>query len=123
MDPLEKYTDYDPQLAPIDAAFTAAFLDYYHGDLKFGQCCTYHRELHAPSDTPFVIANAWDGLSALLLQKIGFQALATSSAASAATLGRADGCISRREALEHAGLIAHTVSCPVSGDLENGRGT
>ena len=33
----QKETDYDPQSAAIGAAFTAAFLDYYHGKLKFGQ--------------------------------------------------------------------------------------
>jgi carboxypeptidase C (cathepsin A) len=41
MDPLEKYSDYDPQSAAISAAFAAAFLDYYHGELKFGQGSTY----------------------------------------------------------------------------------
>ena len=41
-DPLEKYTDYDPQSAAISAAFAAAFLDYYHGELKAGQGITYH---------------------------------------------------------------------------------
>ncbi|MGO9802405.1 MAG: S10 family peptidase [Steroidobacteraceae bacterium] len=40
-DPLAKEADYDPQLAAIGAAFTAAFLDYYHGELKFGQGKTY----------------------------------------------------------------------------------
>jgi carboxypeptidase C (cathepsin A) len=37
MDSPEKYTDYDPQSAAIRPAFVAAFLDYYHGDLKFGR--------------------------------------------------------------------------------------
>src|SRR5216110_48357 len=41
MDPLEKYTDYDPQSSAISAAFAAAFLDYYHGELRFGQGSTY----------------------------------------------------------------------------------
>src|SRR5438552_4072791 len=41
MDPLEKYSDYDPQSAAISAAFAAAFLDYYHGELRFGQGSTY----------------------------------------------------------------------------------
>ena len=41
MDPLEKYSDYDPQSAAIGAAFAAAFLDYYHGELRFGQGSTY----------------------------------------------------------------------------------
>src|SRR5580693_8767843 len=41
-DPLEKETDYDPQSAAISAAFAATFLDYYHGELKFGQGTTYN---------------------------------------------------------------------------------
>jgi carboxypeptidase C (cathepsin A) len=40
-DPLEKETDYDPQSAAISSAFAATFLDYYHGELKFGQGTTY----------------------------------------------------------------------------------
>src|SRR5437773_10945798 len=52
MDPLEKYTDYDPQSAAISAAFAAAFLDYYHGDLKFGQGITYRT-------TNFSIGEHW----------------------------------------------------------------
>ena len=40
-DPLEKSADYDPQSAAISAAFAATFLDYYHGELKFGQGSTY----------------------------------------------------------------------------------
>lgn len=40
-DPLEKDIDYDPQSAAISAAYAATFLDYYHGELKFGQGETY----------------------------------------------------------------------------------
>ena len=36
-DPLQKEADYDPQSAAISAAYAATFLDYYHGELKFGQ--------------------------------------------------------------------------------------
>ena len=52
MDPLEKTTDYDPQLSAIGAAFAAVFLDYYHGELKFGQGSTYRT-------TNFGIGNTW----------------------------------------------------------------
>jgi carboxypeptidase C (cathepsin A) len=41
MDPLQEYAEYDPQSEAISAAYTAAFLDYYHGELKFGQGMTY----------------------------------------------------------------------------------
>ncbi len=79
------------------------------------------RALHAAHGT-FVIPNPWDAGSARLLEARGFQALATSSAACAAMLGRPDNGVSREEALAHARTIAQAVAVPVSGDLENGFG-
>jgi 2-methylisocitrate lyase-like PEP mutase family enzyme len=79
------------------------------------------RRLHE-QPRAFVIANAWDAGSARLLAGLGFPAIATSSGASAATLGRRDGRISRDEALAHAGALAAAVDVPVAADLENGFG-
>ena len=70
----------------------------------------------------FVIANPWDAGSASLLAGLGFEALATSSGASAAVLGRKDGQLSRDEALAHAREIVAATELPVSADLENGFG-
>lgn len=70
----------------------------------------------------FVIANAWDGGSARVLQGLGFAAIATSSGASANTLGRLDGKVTRDEALSQARTIAGAVDLPVSADFENGFG-
>lgn len=70
----------------------------------------------------FVIPNPWDIGSARLLAGLGFQALATSSAASAAALGRRDGRLTRDEALVHARSIVDATDLPVSADLENGFG-
>jgi 2-methylisocitrate lyase-like PEP mutase family enzyme len=70
----------------------------------------------------FVIPNPWDIGSARLLAGLGFQALATSSAASATALGRRDGGLTRGEALEHARLIVGATDLPVSADLEKGFG-
>jgi 2-methylisocitrate lyase-like PEP mutase family enzyme len=70
----------------------------------------------------FIIPNAWDGGSARVLGGLGFVALATSSGASAATLGRLDGSISRDEALAHARVIVAATDLPVSADLEKGFG-
>ena len=53
---------------------------------------------------------------------LGFKALATSSSACAATLGRLDGEITRAQALAHGRLIASVSPCPVAADLENGFG-
>jgi len=82
---------------------------------------TRFRSLHEAAGV-FVIANAWDGGSARILTGLGFRALATSSGACAATLGRIDGRITRDEALAHARAIAASTDCPVSADLENGFG-
>jgi len=70
----------------------------------------------------FVIPNPWDAGSARILAGLGFQALATSSAASAATVGRKDGGLTREEALAHASVIAGATDLPVSADLERGFG-
>jgi 2-methylisocitrate lyase-like PEP mutase family enzyme len=53
----------------------------------------------------FVIPNPWDVGSARVLAGLGFQALATSSAASASALGRKDHSLTRDEALAHARSI------------------
>jgi 2-methylisocitrate lyase-like PEP mutase family enzyme len=70
----------------------------------------------------FIIPNAWDVPSARLLAGLGFPALATSSAASAATFGKKDGGVTRDEALTHARLIVGATELPVSADLESGFG-
>ena len=70
----------------------------------------------------FVIANCWDGGSARILSALGFSALATSSGASAGTLGRLDGDVSLNEALAQARTICSSTSLPVSADLEKGFG-
>jgi 2-methylisocitrate lyase-like PEP mutase family enzyme len=75
---------------------------------------------HGPG--AFVIPNPWDAGSARVLAGLGFQALATSSAASACALGRRDGTLTRDEALEHARLIVDATDLPVSADLEKGFG-
>jgi len=70
----------------------------------------------------FVIPNPWDIGSARLLAGLGFEALATSSAASACAMGRRDGGLTREEALGHARLIVSATDLPVSADLEKGFG-
>jgi 2-methylisocitrate lyase-like PEP mutase family enzyme len=70
----------------------------------------------------FVIPNPWDIGSARILAGLGFKALATSSAASAAAIGRRDGRLTRDEAMAHSRLIVEATDLPVSADLENGFG-
>ena len=70
----------------------------------------------------FLIPNPWDVGSARMLAGLGFEALATSSAASAASVGRRDGGLTRDEALAHARAIVEATDLPVSADLEKGFG-
>ena len=70
----------------------------------------------------FVIPNPWDVGSSRILAGLGFQALATSSAAAAAAVGRRDRELTRDQALAHARLIVDATDLPVSADLENGFG-
>ena len=80
-------------------------------------------ELHARPDG-FVMPNAWDAVSALLLKEAGFEAIGTSSAALAASLGRIDGrhALSRDEHLANAVLMGDMTGLPVNGDFEDGYG-
>ena len=77
------------------------------------------RRLH---DRGFIIANPFDQGSARLLALMGFEALASSSAGFAHTVGRPDGAARREEVLAHLALLCNAVAVPVSADLENGYG-
>ena len=79
------------------------------------------RELHA-REGAFVIPNPWDAGSARILAAIGFEALTTTSAGLAFTLGRRDGSASRQETLANARVIVDATDLPVAADLENGFG-
>jgi 2-methylisocitrate lyase-like PEP mutase family enzyme len=76
-------------------------------------------QLHHDAQPLLLLPNPWDVGSARLLAHLGFQALATTSSGYAATLGRLDGGITRREALAHAKEIVAATDLPVSADLEN----
>ncbi len=73
----------------------------------------------------FIMPNAWDGASALILKRAGFQALGTSSAAVAFILGRPDGqhAVSREEHIENAQLMGNLTGLPINGDFEDGYGS
>jgi len=72
----------------------------------------------------FIIPNPWDAGSAKLLASLGFEALTTTSAGLAFSLGRpdGDGSVSREEALANGQAIAEATDLPVAADLENGYG-
>lgn len=78
-------------------------------------------ELHRRAGA-FIIPNPWDVGSARLLGHLGFEALATSSAGYAFSIGKADNFAGRDAILAHAAELASTTDLPVSIDLENGFG-
>jgi 2-methylisocitrate lyase-like PEP mutase family enzyme len=81
------------------------------------------RALHRRADA-FVMPNPWDGMSALLMKREGFEAIASTSLgiAFAAGLPDARAAISRNAALSHAALMSRLTGLPVNGDLEDGFG-
>ena len=70
----------------------------------------------------FVIPNPYDVGTARLLAGLGFEALATTSAGYAFTVGQRDNTVSRDEMMRHAHDLAAATDLPVSGDLVNGFG-
>ena len=78
------------------------------------------RSLHNGADI-LLFANAWDVASACILERLGFPAIATTSAGVANTLGYADGQqITSHGMLRAVGHIAHAVDIPVTADMEAG---
>jgi 2-methylisocitrate lyase-like PEP mutase family enzyme len=67
----------------------------------------------------FIIPNPWDVGSACLLAGLGFEALATTSAGFANSLGRLDGQVTRADVIEHCRSLSAATDLPVSADLEN----
>jgi 2-methylisocitrate lyase-like PEP mutase family enzyme len=79
------------------------------------------RALHE-REGAFIIPNPWDAGTARLLAHLGFEALATTSAGYAFSVGRRDGSVDRDEMMEHVRAIVAATDLPVSADLENGFG-
>lgn len=76
------------------------------------------RVLHQ-RDHAFIIPNPWDIGSARLLQNLGFEALATTSAGFAFSIAKSDGAVDRGQMLRHAADLAAATDLPISADLEN----
>jgi 2-methylisocitrate lyase-like PEP mutase family enzyme len=70
-----------------------------------------------------VMPGVWDPLSAILFERLGFQAIQAGSAAIAAMWGYPDGeIISREQAADATARLANAVSVPVNADGERGYG-
>jgi 2-methylisocitrate lyase-like PEP mutase family enzyme len=78
------------------------------------------RRLHETSC--FVIPNPWDLGSAVILQSLGFKALASTSSGLAWSHARRDNTMSRDEVLRHLSAMVDTVDLPVNADFENAFG-
>ena len=91
--------------------------------MTIAETATAFRRLHEGPGA-FVMPNPWDIGTTRILAGLGYEALATTSAGLAYSLGRRDGesAVTREEALEHAAMIAGATGLPVNGDLENGFG-
>jgi methylisocitrate lyase len=82
------------------------------------------REFHRLHESGcFVSPNPWDVGGAKRLEQLGFEALATTSAGFAWSIGRPDNGITLDEALEHFAAIAAAVRIPVTADFERAFGT
>lgn len=77
--------------------------------------------MHQPG-AGFVLPNAWDAGSARMLERVGFAAIATTSAGIAFSRGVPDGGMDGADMLDCIAQIVEAVDCAVSADLESGYG-
>src|SRR5437870_13794258 len=68
----------------------------------------------------FVLPNPWDVGTAIYLERLGFKALATTSAGFAFSRGKPDGGVPRDEMLAHIQEIVEATALPVNADFLNG---
>src|SRR5213594_4133487 len=68
----------------------------------------------------FVLPNPWDIGTAIYLERLGFKALATTSAGFAFSRGKQDGAVPRDEMLAHVLEIVEATALPVNADFLNG---
>ncbi len=68
----------------------------------------------------FVLPNPWDIGTAIYLEHLGFNALATTSAGFAFSRGKPDGSVPRDEMLAHIREIVKATALPVNADFLNG---
>ncbi len=78
-------------------------------------------QLHAKGSC-FVIPNPWDAGSARLLEHLGFEALASSSAGFAFSEAKSDLSITKSSLMSHLTALCQATSLPISADLQNGFG-
>lgn len=93
-------------------------------------CYAAFRTLHE-QEAPFVLANAWDAMSARILTRLGFPALGTTSAGASFALGKLDSAggftensgLTLADTIGNARQVCSATTLPVTVDLEGGYGT
>lgn len=73
------------------------------------------QRLHA--EGCFVLPNPWDAGTAIYLHRLGFKALATTSAGYAFSCGKSDGAVARDEMLGHIREVIAATPLPVNADF------
>ena len=86
--------------------------------LPQGSAATKFRAMHESGC--FVLPNPWDIGTAIYLERLGFKALATTSAGFAFSRGKSDGAVPRDEMLAHIREIVEATALPVNADFLNG---
>jgi 2-methylisocitrate lyase-like PEP mutase family enzyme len=91
----------------------------YQQEISQKEKCEKFAHMHQ-EEGAFLIPNPWDAGSARLLQGLGFQAIATTSAGLAYTLAKADGLVTLKEKLGHCETLSNITNIPINADFENG---
>jgi len=86
-------------------------------DMSAAEVRARFRELHAREQL-FVMPNPWDIGSARMLASLGFEALATTSAGFAWSIGKADQRVTRDELVAHVAALAAATELPLNVDSE-----
>lgn len=84
---------------------------------KANAFCALHQRKEA-----FLIPNPWDVGTARMLERLGFEALATTSMGFALSIGKLDNKAGRESVMTHAEAVTSATRLPVSADLEDGFG-
>jgi methylisocitrate lyase len=85
---------------------------------EFTERCRTFRQLHESGC--FILPNPWDRGSARLLVRLGFRALATTSAGFAWSTGHADNHVTLDMTLHHLREMSLAVDVPINADFEGG---
>lgn len=92
--------------------------------IRADHAATFRRLHRADGGALLVLPNAWDALSARVIEHAGARAVATTSAGVSWALGRRDGQgLTRAEMMGAIGRIARAVQVPVTADIESGYGS